>query len=257
MAATEQTLLERLSAVQLALKAPKRQQNTFGNYKYRSCEDILEALKPLLMEHGLVLVLDDELIAINERYYIKASATAYPATGATHKQDGLLRDWTVNDRVQANGYAREEETKKGMDGSQITGAASSYARKYALNGLFLIDDTKDSDATNDHGKATPQIMPDVYSHAPEKPIEIVYDADDVLQDERVYKPRPPEPTLTPTQIAELMQLAKRKGKETKADATAFLDARADGPFTKLPASQYEAFKKMVIADGWKKPEATP
>lgn len=134
------SLLERLSKVQSELKAPKDQQNKFGGYNYRSCEDILEAVKPLLVENDLVLMLSDELVQVGERYYIKATASLNIV-----EDNGTWHDVTA--------YAREEETKKGMDGSQITGAASSYARKYALNGLFLIDDTEDADATNDNGKA--------------------------------------------------------------------------------------------------------
>ena len=126
-------LIEKLVSIQSELKAPKGQTNKFGGYKYRSCEDILEALKPHLKEQGLFLSITDELVAQGNRYYIKASAII---------TDGVDR-WSVD------GWAREEENKKGMDSSQITGASSSYARKYALNGLFGIDDTKDSDATND------------------------------------------------------------------------------------------------------------
>jgi hypothetical protein len=126
-------LIEKLVLIQSELKAPKGQTNKFGGYKYRSCEDILEALKPHLKEQGLFLSITDELVAQGNRYYIKASAII---------TDGVDR-WSVD------GWAREEEVKKGMDSSQITGASSSYARKYALNGLFGIDDTKDSDATND------------------------------------------------------------------------------------------------------------
>ena len=123
---------DKLLKIQNELKAPKGQYNSFGKYKYRSCEDIFEALKPLLKEEGLLLRVSDELITIGERYYIKATA--------------ILTDG--NETIENVAYAREEETKKGMDGSQVTGASSSYARKYALNGLFLIDDVKDSDSTN-------------------------------------------------------------------------------------------------------------
>lgn len=123
---------EKLLKIQCELKAPKNQKNDFGGYNYRSCEDILEAVKPLLKEESLTLRLTDELINIGERYYIKATA--------------IITDGT--DKIENIAYAREEENKKGMDGSQITGASSSYARKYALNGLFLIDDVKDSDTTN-------------------------------------------------------------------------------------------------------------
>ena len=121
----------RLIAVQSALKAPKGQYNKFGGYKYRSCEDILEAVKPLLADQGLTLTLTDEVLDIGGWHYVQATATV---------SDG-------SDSVSCRAYARESETKKGMDASQITGTASSYARKYALNGLFLIDDTKDADAT--------------------------------------------------------------------------------------------------------------
>ncbi|MBQ9911955.1 MAG: ERF family protein [Firmicutes bacterium] len=127
---------EKLIAVQRELKAPKGQRNTFGNYNYRSCEDILEAVKPILAKHGLLLTLSDEMVEVGGRIYVKAMAMVQ-----CDKEAEVV-----------TAYAREEETKKGMDASQITGAASSYARKYALNGLFCIDDTKDSDATNTHGK---------------------------------------------------------------------------------------------------------
>lgn len=131
------TLVERLQAVQSELKAPKGQTNKFGNYRYRSAEDILESLKPLLKKNGLALILTDEMVEIGNRIYVKASAAVIDPMGA---------------QLSVNGYAREAEVKKGMDDSQITGSASSYARKYALNGLFAIDDTKDADATNTHGK---------------------------------------------------------------------------------------------------------
>ena len=130
----------KLSRIQTELKAPKGQTNAFGKYKYRSCEDIMEALKPHLAENYLAIILSDELVNIGDRYYIKASATLTNG----------------KEEITNTAYAREEESKKGMDGSQVTGASSSYARKYALNGLLAIDDTKDSDTTNTHGKATPQ-----------------------------------------------------------------------------------------------------
>lgn len=125
-------ILINLRKIQLELKAPKGQYNEFSNFYYRNCEDIYEAVKPLLNENGLVLFMSDELVNIGERYYIKATATL---------TNGI-------ETITNTAYAREEENKKGMDGSQITGASSSYARKYALNGLFLIDDVKDSDFTN-------------------------------------------------------------------------------------------------------------
>lgn len=132
------SIYEKLFNIQQKLNAPKNQRNNFGNYNYRSCEDILEAVKPLLSENKCVLKLSDEIIYTGERYHVKAIVT--------------LTDIETGEKESAEGWAREEENKKGMDGSQITGASSSYARKYALNGLFCIDDNKDSDSTNTHGK---------------------------------------------------------------------------------------------------------
>lgn len=126
-----------LAEIQAKLKAPKGQFNSFGKYHYRSAEDILEAVKKVVNPMGFSIVLTDQVKEIGGRIYVEAIASLF---------NGELE-------YSATGLAREEETKKGMDGSQITGAASSYARKYALNGLFAIDDTKDSDATNDHGKS--------------------------------------------------------------------------------------------------------
>lgn len=126
---SELNLVQKLINVQKDLKAPKNQHNSFGKYNYRSAEDILEAVKPLNAEQGLLLTLTDEPILTGDRYYIKATATI---------TDG-------NDTHSVTAYARESLNKKGMDDSQITGTASSYARKYALNGLYLIDDTKDAD----------------------------------------------------------------------------------------------------------------
>ena len=136
------SLQEKLLNIQSELKAPKGQYNSYGNYKYRSCEDILEAVKPLLKKYNCVLMISDIVELIGERYYIKAIASIEDVD----EPDKLSR-------ISNIAYAREEENKKGMDGAQITGTASSYARKYALNGLFLIDDTKDAD-TDEHAKQT-------------------------------------------------------------------------------------------------------
>ena len=125
---------EKLIAIQSELKAPKSQYNNFGKYSYRNCEDILEALKPLLKEHKSTIYISDEIVTVLERFYIKATVT--------------FIDAETGEKITNTAYAREEESKKGMDGSQVTGASSSYARKYALNGMFAIDDTKDSDFTN-------------------------------------------------------------------------------------------------------------
>lgn len=130
------TIKEKLLKIQIDLKAPKNQYNKFGGYKYRNAEDILEAVKPHLLTAGAIVTLSDEVVNISGRYYVRATATLF--------------DIESDDTMSTNGWAREEESKKGMDGSQITGASSSYARKYALNGLFDIDDTKDSDTTNEH-----------------------------------------------------------------------------------------------------------
>ena len=132
--------MKELLIIQQKLKAPKGQLNKFAGYYYRSTSDILEAVKPLLAETSCTLVIRDEIIEVGGRVYVKASAELKPSNGET---------------VIATAFAREPEDKKGSDPSQITGAASSYARKYALNGLFCIDDTKDADATNDHGMKEP------------------------------------------------------------------------------------------------------
>ena len=130
------TIYEKLGAIQQALKAPKSEYNDFGKYKYRTAEGILESVKPLLAEQKCVLLLRDDLESREGRVYIKATASLFDIEAAD------------NGTISAVAFAREEETKKGMDASQVTGAASSYARKYALNGLFCIDDNKDSDFTN-------------------------------------------------------------------------------------------------------------
>lgn len=126
--------MKELIVIQSELKAPKSQFNKFGGYKYRKAEDILEAVKPLLAKQKCTLIITDDVVLIGNRIYVKATATIKNEKGECET---------------TNGWAREEETKKGMDGSQITGASSSYARKYALNGLFAIDDNADSDTTND------------------------------------------------------------------------------------------------------------
>jgi ERF superfamily. len=142
---------EVLQIIQQELKAPKNQRNNFGNYNYRSCEDILEAVKPLCAKHSATLILSDEIVVIGVRFYVKATALF------------ICCDTTTT----VSAFAREAENKKGMDESQVTGAASSYARKYALNGLFLIDDTKDAD-TDEHTKQT--------KIEPVKPLEYMTDA---------------------------------------------------------------------------------
>jgi len=124
-------IVSKLKEVQSLLKAPKSKYNTFGKYHYRSTEDILEAVKPLLSERGLLLTVSDEVVLIGDRYYIQATARVADGDNAV---------------IETKAYARESDDKKGMDASQLTGSTSTYARKYALNGLFCIDDTKDADS---------------------------------------------------------------------------------------------------------------
>lgn len=159
---------EKLMNIQNELKAPKSQYNEFGKYHYRSCEDILESLKPVLAKHQAAVTISDEIVLIGDRYYVKATAA--------------LIDVEKGDKVEVSAYAREDEQKKGMDVSQLTGSTSSYARKYALNGLFAIDDTKDSDATNKHGqekkqntqKQADESKKDINSLATDKQIKAIY-----------------------------------------------------------------------------------
>ena len=140
-------LNQRVGDIQHKLKAPKGQYNSFGKYNYRSCEDILEGVKPLLKKHNLALLINDEIVQIGERYYVKATAKI---------TDG-------REFVSATAYAREPDAKKGMDESQITGATSSYARKHALNALLCIDDTKDADTMDSSKKPAQQTQETVYN----------------------------------------------------------------------------------------------
>lgn len=139
--------IEKIVAIQSELKAPKGQYNSFGKYNYRSCEDILDGVKPLLAKHGLVLTIQDGIELIGDRYYVKATATI---------TDG-------KESISTSAYARESLDKKGMDASQVTGATSSYARKYALNGLLIIDDTKDADTMDNSKKPVQQTQETVYN----------------------------------------------------------------------------------------------
>lgn len=132
-----QNVLKKLFEIQQELKVPKNQRNTFGNYNFRNCEDIMEASKPVCAKHNCLLTCSDELVQVGDRYYVKSTATLF--------------DLDSGEFITTHASAREEETKKGMDQSQITGASSSYARKYALNGLLQLDDNKDAD-TNEYKK---------------------------------------------------------------------------------------------------------
>lgn len=153
------TIYEKLSAIQQALQAPKSQFNSFGGYKYRSCEDVLSAVKPLLAENKCVLLFNDSIEEVGGRVYVKATATLKETLT-------FANDLPGPPSISVTAFAREEESKKGMDASQITGAASSYARKYALNGLFCIDDNKDSDFTNTQTRE-PKKAPETAVKAPD------------------------------------------------------------------------------------------
>lgn len=174
--------LKRVGMAQAELKAPKNQYNSFGKYNYRSCEDILEAAKPICRKHDLVLLLTDKPVCIGERYYIEATARLYDT-----ESDLFL---------EATASAREADTKKGMDDSQVTGTASSYARKYALNGLFNIDDTKDAD-TDAYKKQTTNNT----TAAPE------YKCGDCGKPFEAFRDPTSGKTFTP---AEVFQMAKKR-----------------------------------------------
>lgn len=174
--------LKRVGMAQAELKAPKNQYNSFGKYNYRSCEDILEAAKPINKKYGLVLLLTDNPVCIGQRYYIEATARLY--------------DIESEQFIEATASARESDTKKGMDDSQVTGTASSYARKYALNGLYNIDDTKDAD-TDAYKKQTttnPVAAPEYKCGDCGKPFE-------------AFRDHTSGKTFTP---AEVFQMAKKR-----------------------------------------------
>lgn len=156
--------MKELITIQSELKAPKSQFNKFGGYKYRKAEDILEAVKPLLAKQKCTLIITDDVVLIGNRIYVKATATIKNEKGECET---------------TNGWAREEETKKGMDGSQITGASSSYARKYALNGLFAIDDNADSDTTNDGQNQAAQQQTQTQQPAAQQPASSQYHPSDL------------------------------------------------------------------------------
>lgn len=200
------SIYEKLLNIQTNLKAPKNQINDFGNYKYRSCEDILEALKPLCKENKISLIIYDDIVLIGDRYYIKATAE--------------LIDCESSEKIHSVAYARESLTKKGMDESQITGATSSYARKYALNGLFNIDDTKDSD-TNNYQKV------------------IKKSQDKELND--LVKNEFPEEKINNSQIKVLKALITKLNKEEKA----FLNYLQVEKYEDITKEQYGNALKML------------
>ena len=187
--AETKNLTQKLLNVQRDLKAPKGQYNSFGKYKYRSAEDILEAVKPINVRNGILLTITDEPILIGEWHYIKASATV---------TDGV-------DNLTVTAYARESETKKGQDLSQITGTASSYARKYALNGLYLIDDTKDADTDEyrNQGNKAPAVKSATQAEIGNLKKEIIAFSKLMTEQGKDVKPEQVEQTLNITDYAKL------------------------------------------------------
>lgn len=193
-------LIKSLKQLQLDLKVPKSQRNNFGKYNYRSCEDILEEVKKVLdKENNCTLFLQDEIVMLGGRFYVKATATYTNG----------------KENISVSAYAREEEEKKGMDGSQITGSASSYARKYALNGLLLIDDTKDADFTNNGQKTQPNILqkPQVKTKIQLNEKQWVKTIEAIMSGEKTIEQVIAACELTKKQMSELEFLAKNEPSE--------------------------------------------
>lgn len=203
----ELTLTAKLMVIQSELKAPKGQYNSFGKFKYRSCEDILEAVKPLCIKYATLLTIDDEIVLIGDRYYVKATAT--------------LADCESESYFTVSAFAREADNKSGMDSAQVTGATSSYARKYALNGLFCIDDTKDADTDEYTSTARQQAKPEPKAKpkakATPKSDELTYRDKVMIVGE--------EKGMTPKQLAEKYGLTRNTTEERFAEVLADLEGR--------------------------------
>lgn len=224
-----------LQKVQTELKAPKGQFNKFGNYKYRSCEDILEAVKPILAKYSATITLKDDIENIGNRFYVKSTAT-------------ITKDGVVLAEVTA--FAREPEEKKGMDSSQITGTASSYARKYALNGLLLIDDTKDEDSNELHEEKTakeeqkPKRTPNkdkVQKDAPADPYK------DVKPEEEMTKP---SDIITPLHVKAVRErIAKAAEKGKRLDETELCKMLKIETFEQMSYGQLNWFNNMMEKNG--------
>lgn len=198
--------MKELISIQSELKAPKSQFNKFGGYKYRKAEDILEAVKPLLAKQKCTLIITDDVVLIGNRIYVKATATIKNEKG---------------EYETTTGWAREEETKKGMDGSQITGASSSYARKYALNGLFAIDDNADSDTTNDGQHQAAQQQTQIQQPTAQQPASSQYHPNDlneglaylsrcVTKDNLIWVVQTYKPLTTNTQFMQAVSVKKKQ-----------------------------------------------
>lgn len=198
--------MKELISIQSELKAPKSQFNKFGGYKYRKAEDILEAVKPLLAKQKCTLIITDDVVLVGNRIYVKATATIKNEKGECET---------------TTGWAREEETKKGMDGSQITGASSSYARKYALNGLFAIDDNADSDITNDGQHQAAQQLAQTQQPAAQQPASSQYHPNDleeglaylsrcVTKDNLIWVVKTYKPLTASTQFMQAVSAKKKQ-----------------------------------------------
>lgn len=194
----ELSFIEKLQDIQSTLKSPKSQYNSFGKYSYRNQEDILEAVKPLLGKHKLVMRISDEIVEVGGRIYVQATV--------------VVED-NNRESSETTAYAREEESKKGMDSAQLTGSTSSYARKYALNGMFLIDDTKDADSTNNHGKELATKTSS--TQAPTVPI----DKTPVLDMSKLKTALDSNKEGTLSQLAQLKYLTKEQATNLKLLAT--------------------------------------
>lgn len=223
--------MQELINIQSALKAPKDQYSDFGDYHYRSCEDILEAVKPLLKEQKCYLTLSDEIVMIGEKTYIKATATI----------------WSEKESVSTTAYAQEETSRPKMAPPQLTGTASSYARKYALNGLFCIDDTKDPDTDEFHGKKKDQPRPAAKeAQKQEKTATKTQPAADPPKAEE------PNRTLNTKEIVELQRIAAKYG----FDTVQYLIRYHADQLKDLRVNDYKDFAKngKALIEEWRKKE---
>ncbi len=219
--------MQKLIDIQSELKAPKGNYNSFGKFNYRSCEDILEAVKPLCVKNGCLLTLSDDMCEIGARYYIKATAT--------------IMDIETKESVSVSAFAREAESKKGMDDAQATGATSSYARKYALNGLFCIDDAKDPD-TDEHAKQQQE--------AARKEAAKKRESKQAPKEQKKGQEAEPEPDpeqfekISPFQVDEVVEMCDNHHKDT-ADMCKYFSVSA---VEEMSVAQYRELKKIFRED---------
>lgn len=218
------TIQEVLADIQQKINVPKNQHNKFGGYNYRSLEDILVALKPLLAAHKAAVMIDDEVVMVGERYYIKATATLTCG----------------GELLYCIGWAREADERKGMDSSQVTGSTSSYARKYAMNGLFAIDDNKDADATNTHGKDQPKqkVASKQTPSAPKNPLPSNNAATKTQQDKLVSL-GDEKAELTAAEVRDFAAYYRKGDRLTKDEAQDLIDNFEDRLAAYLTAKKPE------------------